>query len=312
MVRSIQKHGRADTASAGFTLVELLVVIGIIALLISILLPALNKARESANQVKCAANLHTIGLSMLMYVNDFKGFLPIGELVAGDSIGDPSIIYAGESTDWTVLLARELNRNAANSYAAAPTDLTNSVRTYFLCPSAPTNSSTTQFQLTDYSSNPRLIPDMGTLDGATTYVPPYTKSFLLPCKLARIRHSSDMVAIFDASLANSVGSWNAHVVANGLDNNGVNARTFMTDNYSLAPTLNAGTPIDVKSGGGTQAWGPAYYNTDSEQNLANIRFRHSGNKKANALMTDGHVQSFNYNPTSHQSDILEGNINVNQ
>ncbi|MGA2439533.1 MAG: prepilin-type N-terminal cleavage/methylation domain-containing protein [Tepidisphaeraceae bacterium] len=75
--------GSPFVRTRGFTLVELLVVIGIIALLISILLPSLNRARETANRVKCASNLRQIGQAILLYSNDSKGPYPRTIYVGG-------------------------------------------------------------------------------------------------------------------------------------------------------------------------------------------------------------------------------------
>jgi len=80
--RTSSRDGRTYCLSpvgqlVGFTLVELLVVIGIIALLIGILLPSLNRARETASRTKCAANLHNLGAVCQAFSNEHKGYFPV-------------------------------------------------------------------------------------------------------------------------------------------------------------------------------------------------------------------------------------------
>jgi prepilin-type N-terminal cleavage/methylation domain-containing protein/prepilin-type processing-associated H-X9-DG protein len=123
-----------------FTLVELLVVIGIIAVLVSILLPSLGAAREQAREVQCLSNMRQWGMAFQMYAGQFNGQLA-GKSTGGgdgdtaaDAIGvwnDPSLWINSLPPFVNVSSYSDLNDPSTNSTPPGP-----SASTIFTCPSA--------------------------------------------------------------------------------------------------------------------------------------------------------------------------------
>jgi prepilin-type processing-associated H-X9-DG protein/prepilin-type N-terminal cleavage/methylation domain-containing protein len=87
---------RLKLAARAFTLVELLVVIGIIALLIAILLPVLGKSREKANQLKCCAQQRQILQGMMLHANDHHGYMPLAGQI---NIATSGLVLAATPAD---------------------------------------------------------------------------------------------------------------------------------------------------------------------------------------------------------------------
>ncbi len=113
-------------SSKAFTLVELLVVIGIIAILIAILLPSLNAARRQAQSVACLANLRSIGLAFRLYAHDNRDLIL------------PTIAWDGDKSDvWALILINGKYLPNPHIIDSGIANLT-SPSTILTCPGSPT------------------------------------------------------------------------------------------------------------------------------------------------------------------------------
>lgn len=143
---------KSSRTRRAFSLVEVLVVIGIISLLIALLMPTIAKSREQARQVKCLAMLHAIGQAAQIHINEHRGYLPlagwhwntVGGVCNSEGLQDLAAVKYDYYTDngvqrpmpITAALAQYMGQIVRNDRAELEADLqSQAIRRLFRCPS---------------------------------------------------------------------------------------------------------------------------------------------------------------------------------
>ncbi|CAN5595445.1 hypothetical protein BH09PLA1_BH09PLA1_10030 [soil metagenome] len=286
-----------------FTLVELLVVIGIISVLISVLLPSLNRARQAANLIDCQARLRQMGQALQIYTVTNKGLLPWGAIQhtavwTDNTLPNPSMQEAYWRWEFTLSEIMDKNLIGSNGLVQKLSGVFRDVDTI--------ESAVTARYVTHYTANPRVLYQANVPDSAP-YIfggqPIVEAQDRTQRKIGNIRRPSDVFVIWDAPQIQDQ-DYNSYELAAAADKYGLDQVTGLCFD-AKSPGVKYGRPIlpGGKQGGQSGATnGKAAqikYNVDMRNAfdpfpdgwLTHFRFRHMKNTRLAALCVDGHVET---------------------